>query len=298
MAEGSPASSRPPIIVTDSTCDLPPDVWERYNIRRVPLKILFGEESYRSDLDMDLYQFAERLARGDIHPTSSQPTVPDFEALYEALAGSPILSIHLSAGLSGTVNAARQAAQALPDQDITVHDSGTISAALGLQVLTAARAAAAGYSAAQIVPLLAQTHAAGGLLFILDDLTPLVRGGRIGTVQYHVAQVLHIKPIITVSKSGETAGTYVSAGRVRRLEKAVDAFVEQIIKEVGEGQKLRAHIVYGTDPTPTLADRLSEKLRQHFDCVHLERSVAGPVLAVHTGTVAFDVGFAAGDWPV
>ncbi|MCL4238568.1 MAG: DegV family protein [Anaerolineae bacterium] len=298
MAEGSLAGSRSPIIVTDSTCDLPADAWERYNIRRAPLKILFGEESYRSDLDMDLYQFAERMARGDVHPTSSQPTVPDFKALYESLAGAPILSIHLSAGLSGTVNAARQAAQALPDQDITVHDSGTISAALGLQVLTAARAAAAGYSTAQIVPLLEQTHTAGGLLFILDDLTPLVRGGRIGTVQYHVAQALHIKPLITVSKSGETAGTYVPAGRVRRLDKAVDAFVEQIVKEVGEGQKLRVHIVYGTDPTPTLADRLSEKLRQHFDCVHLERSLAGPILAVHTGTVAFDIGYAAGDWPV
>ena len=130
------------------------------------------------------------------------------------------------------------------------------------------------------------------------DLTPLVRGGRIGTVQYHVAQVLHIKPLITVSKSGETAGTYVPAGRVRRLDKAVNAFVEQIVKEVGEGQKLRAHIVYGTDPTPALADRLSEMLRQRFDCVYLERSVAGPILAVHTGTVAFDIGYAAGDWPV
>lgn len=298
MAEDSPTGSRSPIIVTDSTCDLPAGVWERYNIQRVPLKILFGEESYRSDLDMDLYQFAERVARGGPHPTSSQPTVHDFKTMYESLAGSPILSIHLSAGLSGTVNAARQAAQALPDQDITVHDSGTISTALGLQVLTAARAAAAGYSAAQIIPLLEQTHAAGGLLFILDDLTPLVRGGRIGTVQYHVAQVLHIKPLITVSKSGETAGTYVPAGRVRRLDKAVNAFVEQIAKEVGEGQKLRAHIVYGTDPTPALADRLSEMLRQRFDCVYLERSVAGPILAVHTGTVAFDIGYAAGDWPV
>lgn len=298
MTEGSPAGSRPPIIVTDSTCDLPADAWQHYNIQRAPLKVLFGEESYRSDLDMNLTQFAERAARGDVHPTSSQPTVPDFKALYESLAGAPILSIHLSAGLSGTVNAARQAAQALPGQDITVRDSGTISAALGLQVLAAARAAAAGYTAAQIVPLLEQTHAAGGLLFILDDLTPLVRGGRIGTVQYHVAQALHIKPLITVSKSGESAGTYVPAGRVRRLEKAVDAFVEQIVREVGEGQKLRAHIVYGTDPTPTLADRLSEKLRQRFDCVHLERSLAGPILAVHTGTVAFDIGYAAGDWAV
>ena len=123
-----------------------------------------------------------------------------------------------------------------------------------------------------------------------------MRGGRIGTVQYHVAQVLHIKPLITVSKSGETAGTYVPAGRVRRLDKAVNAFVEQIVKEVGEGQKLRAHIVYGTDPTPALADRLSEMLRQRFDC--LERSVSRADIGRAHGTVAFDIGYAAGDWPV
>jgi DegV family protein with EDD domain len=289
-----------PLIVTDSTCDLPPALYTQYQIQLVPLRILFGAESYLSGVDMKLAEFVERLGRGDVHPTSSQPTVHDFKQMYESLAGHnrPILSIHISEGLSGTVNAARQAAKQLPNQDITVYDSRTISAALGLQVLTAARAAQAGYTVEQILPLLAKTNAASSLLFTLEDLTYLVKGGRIGAVQYHVAQALHIKPIITVSKSGETEGTYITAGRIRSLEKAVDGFVTHIVKDVGEGNKLRAMTFYGIGKTPELAVRIQEKLKQHFDCVFLDSAPSTPVLGVHVGPLALDIGYAAGDWDV
>ena len=293
-----------PIIVTDSTCDLPRAIFDHYNIHLVPLRVLFGDESYRSGVRQwsyaELGREVDRLARGDVHPTTSQPTVHDFKEIYQALgaAGAPILSIHVSHGLSGTYNTAYQAAQALPDQSITVWDSGTISAALGLQVLTAARAAQAGYSVEQIVPLLEQTHAAADFLFVMDDLSYLVRGGRLGTVQYHVAQALHIKPVITVSKTGDTAGIYVPAGRVRSLEKAVDFFFKHVLKTVGEGGTLRALSFYGTDPTPDLIARLNAKLEQHFNCVYLASGSSTPVLGVHVGPKAMDSGCVAGDWPV
>jgi DegV family protein with EDD domain len=300
MTDHSAMPGGPPAIVTDSTCDLPPEMYDEYGIERVPLSILFGTESYRSGIDMDMAQFVARLEQGDAHPTTSQPTANDFLAVYRRLAeaGKPVLSIHLSEGLSGTVNAARQAAQQLPDHPITVWDSGTISAALGLQVLTAARAAQAGYEAAQIVPLLEQTHRDANLLFTLDDLSYLVRGGRIGSVRYHIAQTLRIKPIITVSKSGETAGTYVSAGRARSMEKAVDAFVNLIVKDVGEGSTLRAMSFHGDDPMPEIVARLNEQLRARFDVVFLASASSTPVLGVHVGPLAFDVGYAPGDWPV
>jgi DegV family protein with EDD domain len=287
-----------PIIVTDSTCDLPRAIFDQYDIHLVPLRVLFGDESYRSGVDMHLAEFAERLAQGDVHPTTSQPTVHDFKEIYQALGPAPVLSIHVSHGLSGTYNTAYQAAQALPDQSITVWDSGTISAALGLQVLTAARAAQAGYPVEQILPLLEQTHAAADFLFVMDDLSYLVRGGRLGTVQYHVAQALHIKPVITVSKAGDTAGIYVPTGRVRSLEKAVDFFYKHILKTVGEGGTLRALSFYGTDPTPDLVARLNAKLEQHFNCVYLASGPSTPVLGVHVGPKAMDIGFVAGDWPM
>ena len=293
-----------PIIVTDSTCDLSPALYAQYAIQLVPLRILFGEESYRSGIDFDLPQFVERLNRGDVHPTTSQPTVLEFVAMYESLAGQgrPILSIHLSEGLSGTVNAARQAAHQLtqknPDLAITVWDSQTISAALGFQVLAAARAANTGHSIEEIMPLLDTMRREANFLFSLDDLSYLARGGRIGQVQYRMGQALSIKPIITVSKAGSTLGTYVSAGRARSLEKAVDAFVKIMVKDVGEGEKIRAMAFHGVGKSIDLAARLEEQIKARFDCVFFETSYSTPVLGVHVGPLALDIGYVAGEWSV
>ncbi len=298
MEESPDTLNRPPVIVTDVACDLPAHLITQYDIRVLPLRVLFGDESYLSGVDMTQEQFYERLARGDVHPSTSQPTVAEFKTLYQqaAEAGAPILSIHLSEGLSGTINAARQAAKELPDLAITVHDSGTLTSAMGLQVVTAARAAQAGYAVADIIPLLEQEYQQGGMLFCVDDLTYLYRGGRIGAVRYQLGQALRIKPIITVAKTGEHAGTYVTVGRVRNLAKANDAFVKIMIEQLGAGAKLRAIAIYGDDPT--LAERLLERLRQEFDCVYLDIVATAPVLGVHVGPSALAIGYAAGDWPV
>ncbi|MBN1563089.1 MAG: DegV family protein [Anaerolineae bacterium] len=293
-----------PLIVTDSTCDLAPALYAQYDIQLVPLHVLFGEESYRSGIDMDLPQFVERLNRGDHHPSTSQPTVGDFVKIFESLVeqGRPILSIHVSTGLSGTFNAAHQAAQQLmqskPELSITVWDSQTISAALGFQVLAAARAAAAGHSVEEILPLLESMRREADFLFTLDDLSYLVRGGRIGQVQYRMGQVLNIKPIITVSKAGETLGTYITAGRARSLDKTVEAFVKIMVNQVGEGAKIRAMAFHGIGKSIDLAAKLEARVRESFDCVFYETAYSTPVLGVHVGPLALDIGFVAGEWDV
>lgn len=293
----SHSSDRPPVIVTDGACDLPPAVIEQYNIHFLPLRILFGDEVYESGVNMTPEEFYARLAQGDVHPSTSQPTVADFVEKYREVGATdaPILSIHLSVGLSGTVNVARKAAMELPDMDITVYDTGTLTGALGLQVMTAARAVQAGYSAARILPLLKQQHHDGGMLFSVDDLSYLYRGGRIGSVRYQVGQALRIKPIVTVAKTGDKAGTYVSAGRVRSLAKAVDAFVKHISTQIGSGSKLRAIVVYGDDPA--LAQELVAQLQNEFEIVYLDLMPVAPVLGVHVGPAALGIGFAPGDWP-
>lgn len=292
------ASGRPPVIVTDAACDVPVDLVAQYGIHVAPLRLMFGAESYLSGVDITPEQFYARLARRDVHPTTSQPTVPEFVELYRRLGrdGQPILSIHLSEGLSGTINSARQAARELPDQDITVYDSRTLTSAMGLQVTTAARAAAAGMSAAQIVPLLVQEQAVGGMFFSVDDLSYLHRGGRIGAVQYQVGQLLHIKPIVTVAKHGDTAGTYISAGRARSLIKAGEVFIKNIVEHLGAGAKLRAIALYGDDPA--LAEDLLRRVRATFDCVFLAMVPTAPVLGVHVGPKALGIGYAGGDWPI
>lgn len=292
------SANQPPIIVTDAACDLPADVIESYGIHVAPLTILFGDEAFRSGIDITPDEFYRRLSESGVHPTTSQPTAAEFADLYRRLAAEnqPVLSIHLSEGLSGTVNAARQAARNVPEMPVTVHDSGTLTSALGLQVLVTARAAKAGYSVEQILPLLAQTHETGGMLFTVDDLSYLHRGGRIGSVRYQLGQILHIKPIITVAKTGPKVGTYIQAGRARSMAKAVDAFVAQIVEHVGAGNKLRAISLYGD--SPELAEQLNRRLAETFECVYLEMMPTAPVLGVHVGPKALGVGYAAGDWPV
>ncbi|NLE51783.1 MAG: DegV family protein [Chloroflexi bacterium] len=294
---GTPPNRRA-TLVTDAGCDLPAVDLERYGVRVAPLKILFGEESYRSGIDITHEQFYARLAQGDVHPSTSQPTVPDFVELYRELSqsGAPILSIHLSEGLSGTVNVARQAAAQLPELDITVHDSGTLTAATGFQVIVAGRALEAGRSVPEIIPLLEQTHAVTNLLFSVEDLMYLHRGGRIGSVRYQVGQLLNIKPIVTVEKHGSKAGTYVSAGRARSLAKAGEIFIERAAEAAGPGGKLRAVAVYGSDPT--LAESIIERLRQEFDLVYGAAIPTAPVLGVHVGPGALGLIYAPGDWPV
>lgn len=298
MTTPADAGTQPPIIVTDVSCDMPAKYFSQYAISFLPLLIQFGDETYRSGVDMTPEQFYQRLARRDVHPTTSQPTVANFVELYQSLGknGAPIISIHLSVGLSGTVNVARQAAQQLPDQSITVWDSQTLSGGLALQVLAAARAAQAGHSVETILPLLEQTRAANELLFSVDDLSYLYRGGRIGTVRYQIGQVLHIKPVIAVSKEGDTLGTYVSRGRARSLAKAADVFYEQVLKDTGAGGKLRAIVMYGDDPS--LAEEFKTRLAANFDCVFLETIPTTPALGVHVGPGALGLGYAPGDWPV
>lgn len=294
----STSSDHPPVIVTDAASDIPQAMRDQYTIHFLPLRILFGDEVYESGVNITPEQFYARLGKGDVHPSTSQPTLADFVELYLKLGadGSPILSVHLSEGLSGTVNIARAAAKELPDLDITVHDSGTLTSALGLQVLTAARAAKAGYTADRIIPLLQREHRDGGMYFSVEDLTYLYKGGRIGSVRYQVGQVLHIKPIVTVAKTGDKAGTYISAGRARSLAKAGETMVKLVSNDIGVGNKIRAIVLYGDDPT--LARQLVEQLKATFECVYVDLMPTAAVLGVHVGPGALAIGFAAGDWPV
>jgi DegV family protein with EDD domain len=302
MSAQPDSTNRPPIILTDATCDLPPAVFQEYGIQVMPLKIFFDKETYRSGENMTAEQFYKRLARGDVHPTTVPPTNEEMVEKYRALSadGVPILSIHLSLGLSQTVQVARRAAHQLRDEmSITVVDSKMVSGSLGLQVLAAARAAQAGHTVEQIIPILHQTYEAGNIFFCLSDLTHLYRGGRIGRVSYYVAQTLRLKPIITVSKEGQTVGTYISgAERPHSMQAAVDALVRHVARQVEPRGKVRAQILYSGSSMIELAAQLDRKLRERFDCVFLETMPVAPVLAVYTGPTALGIAFAVGEWAV
>ncbi len=177
-----------------------------------------------------------------------------------------------------------------------MYDTGTLTSAEGIQVLTAARAAKAGKTVEQIIPLLKHDYDYGGMFFSVDDLSYLHRGGRIGSVRYQVGQALRIKPVVTVAKSGDKVGTYVPAGRARSLAKAGDVFIKNMIEHLGEGATIRGIALYGNDST--IAEQFLENLKSVFNCVYLDMVPTAPVLGVHVGPGALGIGYAEGDWPV
>lgn len=291
---------QPPLIVTDSTCDLPEELYAHYDIRMIPVKMHVGEDTYLGGQGITREQLFERLAKSDTLPTTSPPTAEEIAAKYREWGadGRPILSLHPSVGLSRTVLRAEEAARQLPGQTIRVWNSQMVSAALGLQVLTAARAAQAGRTIDQIIPLIQETYRSGNIMFCIDDLTYLFRGGRIGRVSYYVAQTLNLKPIVKVSKAGDTEGTYISGSeRPHSMKGAPDALVREVCRAVPPSSALRVVTLSASPAQLTLAEELYAKLREQFNCVWRAHTCTNLVISVYTGTSGVGLAFAAGDWP-
>ncbi len=209
-------------VVVDSTADIPAQLREQYEITVVPLLILFGKEQYRDGIDMSNEEFYRRLIEGRVHPTTSQPSPADFAESYEKLGAEHegIISIHLGGKLSGTVRAAQQAADMLPDLPIKVIDSGSVSMGLGFLGIEAAKMAQAGQKLDDIVAAVEGLIPRLRLWAVLDTLTYLVRGGRIGRGSAFVGNLLNVKPMIYVR------GEVLPGERVRTHKKAITRLVE------------------------------------------------------------------------
>ena len=173
-------------IVTDSAVDLPEEMFAQFGIERMPLLITFGTEALRSGVDIQAEEFYRRLeASKDNLPTTSQPSVGEFVDLYRRVGQTDkdIVSVHISSGLSGTLNSATQAAKQCPELNITLIDTKTLSAAEGFQVVAVAQAIRRGYTVEQIVKRAQEVGDQTEIFFTLDTLYYLQKGGRIGRVQ-------------------------------------------------------------------------------------------------------------------
>ncbi|MCH8901352.1 MAG: DegV family protein [Chloroflexi bacterium] len=262
-------------VVTDSTADLSPEQAQELGITVVPMQVIFGEESFRDGIDLTSDEFFRRLKESDELPHTSQPSVGDFQETYERLAAETeqILSIHLSAGFSGTVDTARQAAQALIGRcSIEVIDSRTVSMAMGFAVIAAARAAREGAGLEACAEAARGTIQRGQLALALDTLEYLRRGGRIGRAQAFLGSVLRLKPILTIRDGGAHPLT-----RVRTRRKALDELLRLCLEQ---NDVVEAAVMHTT--TPDDARHLAEEIERRCGiAVHIGR--IGPVLSVHGG---------------
>ncbi|MGI2336514.1 MAG: DegV family protein [Dehalogenimonas sp.] len=278
-------------IVTDSGTDLSLSAEQiaELDISIVPLVVTLEGKSYREGLDITPAEFYPLLEASKKLPTTSQPSVGVFAEVYRSIAETDpdILSIHMSSGLSGTLNAAQGAAKIVPEANITHVDTKTLSAASGWQVEAAARAAKAGWKKEQILALLGRIGDASESMYTLKELKYLIHGGRISHLSGTIASLLDIKPLIGVEKKG---GTYIQLGRVRTFNKALEGLVDLIARKHPLGSSLRTQVLHAFNPEG--AAKLREMIDSKFDCTWLPVGPMSLVLGAHTGPSMVGIAFA------
>ncbi|MFN8533648.1 MAG: DegV family protein [Dehalococcoidia bacterium] len=263
-------------VVTDSTSDLSRDLAASLGITIVPLKVLWGDETFRDGIDITEDTFYTRLSGAKVMPTTSQPSPGEFESTFRDLAksGDDLCVITISSKLSGTYSSAVTAKSAV-EGEITVEvvDSLQVSMALGLVVMRAAKAAQAGASLVECVRIANETAAKTEILFLVDTLEFLKRGGRIGQASALLGSLLNIKPMLAV-RNGEV----VPAERTRTRQKGLERLFEWVTGHPTVG-------AIGVLASPPLEDpnAVANRLAKQYPSTPLFRGVLGPVVGVHTG---------------
>ena len=275
-------------IVTDSTCDLPSELAMRNQVHVVPLSVIFGESIYKDGLDLKPGAFYTLLqSRRETFPRTSPPTRGEFLTDYRLLVGrSDVVSLHLSGKISQTVENARAAAEEGSGEfkrlrrdgapALEVVDSGQVSAGLAVMALLAARMARRGLSAAEIRSRVEAMRPRFHLLFVVDTLDYLVRGGRIGKARGTIGALFGIKPIL-----GLVDGEIAAVDKVRGAKAAQPRLVELLVKRVDAGKPVIAGIAHAA--APVAADRLRSLLRENLQVAELIETEIGPVVGAHVG---------------
>jgi DegV family protein with EDD domain len=264
-------------IVVDSTADFP-DAPQRYpNWRIVPLYVRFGDESFRDYVELGPSDFYARLRGSPVTPTTSQPTPGDFLTVYEELGGyERVYSLHIAGTLSGTVESARVAAQDFDDR-IRVVDTETASAAMAMLGLAIQRRLERGTNDEEVEAVLDRHRRESQLIFTLDTLDYLARGGRIGRAAAWAGQLLKVKPILTIR-----GGEVIPIKRVRGNQRAFQEFIAAFEAGSGDGPNLRAAIAHAD--APDRAEALTELVRWTRPRAQLELvTTLGPVVGTHAG---------------
>lgn len=270
-------------VMTDSTCDLPPDWIARYDVRVVPTYVQFGTESLADDgVELTRHDFYQRLVSSPVHPTTSGPPPGQTRAVMEqALADADhVIALTAPAALSGIYNTFRLAAEQLDPARVTLIDSTQVSMGLGWQVLTAAEMAEAGATPDAIEAAIRSMQPRIDVWAALDTMQYLHRSGRVGWATAIVGNLFHIKPIINLH-----ASTVSSVTRTRTSRRAFATLVE-LAHQASPLARLAVMHTQNIDGAKRLADALSDRHpREQIPIVEVT-----PVLGVHVGPNGLGLG--------
>lgn len=267
-------------ILTDSAADLSVAEAENLGVVVAPLFIQFPDQEVDSkDLTPD--DFYDRLRQmAPKIPTTAQPSAGIFADLYHKLtqAGEKVLSIHISSGLSGTIQSARLGAKSLAEADITIFDSMTLSGAQRFQVIAAALAVKADWAKERILERLERIRESTEVIYTLETLEYLAHGGRIGRVQALAGSLLKIKPVIRVDRED---GKYSTVAKGRTLKATMTIMVDHLLDMYGSTEPLWVSVMHGQ--LADKADELAQMLHAKLNITKMEVLRISPILGVHTG---------------
>ena len=262
-------------IVTDSVSDISPKIAKELKIKVVPLTVIFGTDQFLDGVELSNSEFFQKLESDPNHPSTSQPSPEAFVKTYEKLLkeGYEILSVHVSAKLSGTINSAEQAIKSLDTNKIKIVDTGTASMAQGLVAMSAARAAKSAKSLDELADMAETTAKKTNVYVAMDTMEFLKRGGRIGKARAMLGSILNIKPIITTDN-----GEIVPHSRARTIKKAISS----MINDMGDkDQIVEVAVLHSTTPD------LAKDVLTQIDAQNLNNpgtiTEIGPVVGTHAG---------------
>jgi DegV family protein with EDD domain len=261
-------------VVTDSTADLPEAWRERYDIQVVPLKVLFGEETFRDGVDMNNEEFFRRLAASTKLPTTSAPSPGEFAELYERLSKNfdGCISIHIGAQLSATAEAARVGAQSVEGFKVNVIDSETVTMPMAFLCKVAGESATLDQATAEVQRRIPKCR----VLALLDTLRYIEMGGRVSRAQAMIGTMLDLKPLLLVVDR-----EIKPVDRVRTRSRAVPRMVEFFKAELPVEYVGVVHA-----QAPDEAERIAEDLRRELPELEIPVGQIGCVLGTHTGPKA------------
>ncbi|MEX1376468.1 MAG: DegV family protein [Eubacteriales bacterium] len=274
-------------IITDSTCDLPQEIVEQYNIEVLPLKVIFGKKEYVDGIDLTVEQFYSMLVEAKDLPTTSQVTPEQFNKVYEKAKadGDDVISIHISSDMSGTLQSANISKDHVEYDKIHLVDSRTVTVQLGMMVVEACRMKESGASVDEILARLDEMVEKTVLYASIATLEYLKKGGRIKASSAAIGSALNIKPIITIAD-----GLVESIGKARGTKKSFEE-IKKLIENSGttlDGKEI--YIGHASD-TENMA-KLKEFLLKHYKPSKVVECVVGACVGTHAGpgcvTVAFE----------
>jgi fatty acid kinase fatty acid binding subunit len=266
-------------IVTDSTAYLPEATVRQYDIRVVPLYVHFGEEAFKEGVGLSNPEFYARLKEAAKLPTTSQPSVGDFHAVFKELvdAGHEIVALTISSKLSGTWNSAMGAKEMLPGANIHVVDTLSTSIGLHLMLDAVGKAVSAGATSQEILNEIEQIKKKVYILFVVDTLEYLAKGGRIGNAKAFLGTLLNVKPILVLQDGA------IEPGEQARSKRKAEARMLDLIVEHWGNNGSQAKVAITDSLAPEESEELGRQLVARLGCAPALHSSLGPVIGTYTG---------------